>query len=418
MMNISLNYGQTTYNIDVPDENLQAILLPDEVLKVPDEAGAIREALLNPIGTKKLSEIAVNRKDAVIIVSDITRPVPSHKLLPPLIDELVAGGLDTEDITIVFALGSHRNQTDEEKRRILGDEIFEKIRSIEHDVNDCIQIGRTASGTVVEIFRAVVEADLRVCTGSIEVHYFAGYTGGLKSILPGVSSMRTIEENHRMLLQEDARGGNINGPIRRDIEEAGRMLGVDFILNVVLNSKKDIVKVVAGDPVEAHRAGIEVVDRMYKTPVQPSDIVIASAGGYPKDLNLYQAHKALENASNAVKDGGTLILLAECMECFANSEFERWLAEADIPRDLLDRLGCEFRIGGHKAACIARFLERGEVVLVSSMDDEDVKQAFMRPSASVAEALDYALTKHGKDASIIVIPYGGSTLPVAGGKEN
>ncbi|MCW7076935.1 MAG: nickel-dependent lactate racemase [Candidatus Syntrophoarchaeum sp.] len=411
-MKVSLKYGRSAIEVEVPDKNLNAVLLPNEGEKVFDESDEIKRALSNPIGSKRLSEIVKDRENAVVVVSDITRPVPSSLLLPPLIDELVTGGLDEKAITILFALGSHRKQSDEEKRKLIGDEIFKRLKSIDHDVNDCIHIGRTSRGTDLEIFRPVVEADLKVLTGAIDVHYFAGYTGGLKSILPGVSSMKTIEANHQMLLMEDARAGNIDGPIRKDIEEAGAILGVDFILNVVLNSRKEIVKAVAGDPIKAHREGVKIVDQMYKVPLQPSEIVLASAGGFPKDLNLYQAHKALENASNAVKSGGTLILLAECLEGFANAEFERWIREADIPRDLLERLACDFKIGGHKAACIARFLERGEVVLVSAMDEKDVRRAFMIPAKSVEEALDYAFSKHGKDASITVIPYAGSTLPI------
>ncbi len=413
-MRVSLGYGRSTLDVEVPDKNLKAILLPEEVEGVADEDAEIRRALLNPIGTKRLAEIAEGKRNAVIIVSDITRPVPSAKLLPPLLDELEEGGLGEEEITIVFALGSHRKHTEEEKRELVGDGIFERVRCIDHDLNDCIPVGRTSAGTPVEIFRPVAEADLIVCTGAIEVHYFAGYTGGLKAILPGVSSMRTIEENHRMLLREDARAGRIDGPVRRDIDEAGKMLGVDFILNVILNSKKEIVKVVGGDPVKAHREGVKVVDRMFKVPAQVSDIVIASAGGFPKDLNLYQAHKALENAGNAVKDGGTLILIAECRESFAHSEFEQWITEADVPGKLLERLRREFRIGGHKAASLARLLERFDVLLVSEMDEEDVKRAFMVPVSSVEEALRLALERHGENASITVIPYSGSTLPVVG----
>jgi nickel-dependent lactate racemase len=414
-MKVSLKYGRSAIEVEVPDKNLKAVLLPNEGEKVFDESDEIKRALSNPIGSERLSEIVKDRKNAVVVVSDITRPVPSSLLLPPLIDELVTGGLDENAITILFALGSHRKQRDEEKRKLIGDETFKRLKSIDHDVNNCIHIGRTSSGTDLEVFRPVVEADLKILTGAIDVHYFAGYTGGLKSILPGVSSMKTIEANHKMLLMEDARAGNIDGPIRKDIEEAGAILGVDFILNVVLNSRKEIVKAVAGDPIKAHREGVKIVDQMYKVPLQPSEIVLASAGGFPKDISLYQAHKALENASNAVKSGGTLILLAECEERFANVEFERWISEADIPKDLVERLKRDFKIGGHKAACIARFLERGEVVLVSAMDEEDVRRAFMIPAKSVEEALDYAFLKHGEDASITVIPYGGSTLPIVKG---
>ena len=415
LMRVSLKYGKSTIDVEVPDKNLKAVLLPNEVEKVADEFSEIKRSLLNPIGSARLSKLAQDHKNAVILVSDITRPVPSYKLLPPLIDELVAGGLSEEDITIIFALGSHRNQSDEEKRKLIGDEVFKRINSVDHDVNDCIHIGNTSSGTNIEVFRPIAEADLVVCTGAIEVHYFAGYTGGMKSILPGISSMRTIEENHKMLLLEDARAGNIDSPIRKDIEEAGSMLGVDFILNVVLNSKKEIVKAVAGDPTKAHRVGVEVVDQMYKVPVQPSEVVITSAGGFPKDSSLYQAHKALENAANAVKDGGTLILVAECKEGFANAEFERWIREADIPPALLERLSCDFKIGGHKAACIARFLERGEIVLVSGMDEADVKQAFLTPAKSVEESRGFAFWKQGAEASITVLPFCGSTHTIGKG---
>lgn len=399
-----LPYGNTEIWIDIPPECRVNVIKPVNVRAVDDEIGLIENALENPINSRRLSEIAEHGKKAVIIVSDTTRPTPTAKLLPPLISELEAGGV--KDITIIFGLGIHRKQTEDEKKKILG-ELYNKIKSIEHDVNDCVYLGTTERGTPVEIFRPVLEADIIVCTGIIEFHYYAGYSGGAKSILPAVSSKRSIDANHTLMLDPKSSAGRIDSEVRQDIEEASEMSGIDFILNVVLNERREIVLAAAGDYIEAHRKGVEFLDRFSKITVEPADIIIVSPGGWPKDIDIFQSHKALEHAKNATKEGGSIILVAECREGYGNRVYEEWLK---FGRDeVIERFKSGFVMGGHKAALIAALSKKHDLYLVSSLPDEAVRRANFIP-ATLKGALDMALRKYGSGVKIIVMPYGVSTL--------
>ena len=275
-------------------------------------------------------------------------------------------------------------------------------------------VGVTKRGTPVDIDRRVLAADRRICLGNIEYHYFAGYSGGAKAIMPGSSTRAAIQANHRMMASPDAHIGKLEGnPVREDIEEGAAMVGADFILNVVIDTHKRIVWAGAGDMVEAHRAGCRFLDTMYRFELErEADIVVVSQGGAPKDLNLYQTQKALENARHAVRKGGIIVLVGSCREGLGNEVFEQWMVEAEKPRDLVERIGREFVLGGHKAAMVAEVCERAEVYLVSDMEDTFVRQIFMTPFGNVQEAYDAAVRKLGEDASVLVMPYGGSTVPI------
>ncbi len=399
-----LPYGKTQVSVDIPKKYHVRVVRPNEAAAVPDEAKEIERALKAPINSRRLSEIARAGEKAVIIVNDTTRPTPTAKLLPHLISELKKGGV--ENVTIVFGLGIHRKQTEEEKKAILG-ELYGRIKSIEHDVNDCVRIGTTTRGTPVEIYRPVADADIVICTGSIEFHYYAGYSGGAKSALPAVSSKRSIDANHALMLDPRSCAGRLDSPVRQDIEEAASILGIDFILNVVLNDRKEIIFAASGDYIDAHRRGAAFLDEMMKVKVDPADILIVSPGGFPKDIDIFQSHKALEHAKNAVKEGGSIILVAECREGYGNKVFEEWLRYG---RDeVIEKFRAGFVMGGHKAALIAALSKRADLYLVSSLPDEMVRRAYFLP-ASLEDALKATLAKHGENAKILVMPYGGSTL--------
>ena len=277
-------------------------------------------------------------------------------------------------------------------------------------------MGVTSRGTPVDIVREVAEADLRICLGNIEFHYFAGFSGGAKAIMPGVSTFAAIQANHRFMVRDEAAAGRLEGnPVREDMEEAGRICPGDFLVNVVLDEHKRIVRAVAGDMVEAHREGCRFLENMYRRPIRErADIVVVSQGGAPKDLNLYQTQKALDNAKYAVKDGGIIILVGSCREGMGQPVFERWMREASSPEDLVERIQKDFRLGGHKAAAIALVRERAKIFLVSEMDPGLVRSIFMEPYQSIQKALDDALREQGENAAVILMPYGGSTLPVCG----
>ncbi len=400
----NLPYGHIDISVDIASRYKVRSVKPNKIPDVADENREIKKALLNPVNSRHLSEIARSGKKTVIIVSDITRPTPTAKMLPLLISELNAG--DVEDITIVFGLGIHRKQTEEEKRSILG-ALYGKVKNIEHDLNDCVFLGKTKRGTPVEIFRPVAEADIVICTGTIEFHYYAGYSGGAKSILPAVSSRKSIDSNHAFMFDQKSCAGRLDGAVREDIEEAGGILGIDFILNVVLNERKEIVFASSGNYINAHRKGTEFLDRLSKVKVEPADIILVTPGGWPKDIDIFQSHKALEHAKNALKEGGSMILVAECKEGYGNRVYEDWLKYNR--EEAIERFKKGFVMGGHKAALIAALSKRADLYLVSSLPDDMVRKAYFIPS-TINDALDAAIRKHGDNAKIIVMPYGGSTL--------
>jgi nickel-dependent lactate racemase len=374
---------------------------------------AIKDALQNPIGTKRLSEIVKPGEKIAIVTSDVTRPMPTCLVMPHLLNELYAAGAKPSDITLVFALGSHRKQTPEEMRKLAGERAFSEIRCVDSDPDDCVRLGVTKCGTPVDITRVVAEADRRICLGNIEFHYFAGYSGGGKALMPGVSTRAAIQQNHSRMVEPEARAGKLDGnPIREDIEEAAKLCGIDFILNVVLDEHKKVIRAVAGDAVKAHRVGCAFLDTLYIKKIKArADIVIVSQGGAPKDLNLYQTQKALDNARNAVKKGGIVILIGSCREGLGERTFEKWMTESPSPEFMVERIKRDFQLGGHKAAAIAMVLQDADIYLVSELPPDFVRNIFLTPFKTAQAALDAALHKFGRGATVIAMPYGGSTLP-------
>ncbi|QUL99673.1 MAG: nickel-dependent lactate racemase [Candidatus Fermentithermobacillus carboniphilus] len=411
---IEMGYGKSKVRLNMPGKNIIGILRPVEPEVPASEEAEIEGALDNPIGSGRLEEIVRPGMKVVIMASDITRPSPTKKLLPPLIRRLERAGVKDEDVTVVFGTGIHRNHTEEEKRLLVGAEMYERFRCVDStETGDFVFLGETSRGTPVEVCRPVAECDFLIGTGNVEYHYFVGYSGGAKAVLPGACSRRTVEANHSMQLLPGAEIARYDdNPVRQDIEEAGEIIGIDYIINVVLDDKKRIVKAVAGHPRIAHAAARQVVDSIYGVKIpERADIVIASAGGYPKDVNLYQAQKGLDNAGKAVRDGGTIILLGECPEGLGEKTFEKYMTEMDVD-DILESIRRKFVLGGHKAAAIARILKRADVFLVSSMDPELVRRCKLRPFRTLEEALEAAFNKHGPDARVLVMPYAGSTVPL------
>ena len=414
-MKLEFGYGKGMQTVEVADKNLLAVLTSNPMTHERGGEEAVRHALENPIGCEKLQKIVRPGQKVAIVTSDISRPLPTWQIMPSVLDELYSAGVAKEDITLVFALGSHRPHTEEEKRHLAGDRAYEEVRCMDSTPNDCVHMGVTSRGTDVDITRVVAEADVRICLGNIEFHYFAGYSGGAKAIMPGVSTPAAIQQNHRMMVSPDACAGKLVGnPIREDIEEAGAICGIDFIVNVVLDEHKHIVYAVAGDVTEAHRNGCAYLDKMYrKTIPQRADIVLVSQGGAPKDANLYQVQKALDNAKHAVKKGGTIILMGACNEGLGSKTFEQWLLNAPTAESMIERVHTQFQLGGHKAAAIAMVLQNAAIDLISEMDDEFVRSIFLNPQPNAQKALDEAMAKYGENATILAMPFGGATLPMA-----
>ena len=413
-MKISLNYGHNLMALDIPDENYIGTLSPKDTKEIEDPIIEVRRSLANPIGSKKLKELVSPKDKVVILVSDVSRPCPSYILLPPILEELKEAGVDKDQITIVFGLGVHRKHTEEEKNRLVGEEVYNQVKCIDHDIDNCVKIGITKRGNEVSIFKKVLEADFIIATGNLEFHYFAGFSGGAKAIAPGVCSRNTIAGNHKHFLESGAKAGIIKGnPIREEMEEIGEMVGIDFIVNAVLNSHKKVVKVVAGDVTKAHREGAKYINDIFGVKIDNlADIVITSSGGYPKDIDLYQVHKAMEFASLAVKKGGIIIVVGECRDGLGEENFAEALNGKLSPQELIEELKNNFILGRHKASRIANINLNSEIYLVSNLTDKIKKNLFIRSFNSLEEAFSEAIKVQGENAKVLVIPYGNSTLPV------
>jgi nickel-dependent lactate racemase len=402
-MKLQLGYGEECLEFEIPEDNCQ-VLLPSELPAADHQE--IERALANPFG-QDLADFS-GCKSASVLVSDITRPSPSYLILPPLAKKLNELGIC--DIKIVFALGTHRRMTQKEEKQLLRECI--SMPHVQHDPQKCVHLGQTARNTPVEIFEEAATSDLIIATGNIEYHYYAGYSGGAKAILPGISSVQSVNANHELMRDPGAVSGRLDSPVRQDFEDAAKLAGLDFILNVVQNSKKEIVRAVAGDYLKAHRAGAVVVDEMYQKSVEPADIVITCAGGMPKDLNLFQAQKALDNAKEAAVPGGTIILVAQCSEGLGHPVFQRWAKEANCAQDCIDRFGREYEFGGHKAAFLAKESMDHNIILVSALPMKMAEMCFFQPAKTLVDAVAIARKRHGQDASMIIMPHGNLTLAV------
>ncbi|WNY24579.1 nickel-dependent lactate racemase [Methanolapillus millepedarum] len=412
--NIQVPYGSTRIDFEIPESNFIGYVLPtDEEESTVSSDEIVKNALKNPIGTKRLSEMAEPFQKIAVIVNDVTRPTPSKYLLPFVLEELKAANVPNENITIFFALGLHRAQTNDEIRYAVGEEVFQNFKCVQHETGTfpVKTLGKTSRGTPIEIFTDVLDNDLIVGIGEIGFHYYAGYSGGAKSVLPGVSSKESVIANHKLMIEKNAASGRVDSPVRQDLEEAVKIVGLDFILNVVLDSHKNVVAAFAGDFIQAHREGVQVVDKMYKIETEPADAVIVSCGGFPKDINLYQANKALDNATQAVIEGGSIVLVSECRDGIGNAVYDRWNKCCPTPDNAILKFKNEFEFGGHKAATTAAASKRFNLYLVSSMAPESVKEAFFTPCKTIGDAIEIILEKN-PDAKIQVIPYGGQTLPM------
>jgi nickel-dependent lactate racemase len=371
----------------------------------------VRLALAAPIGSPRLRELVMPGQKIAIVTSDISRPCPTDRMLPSVMEELGAAGVLDRDVLVVFGLGTHRPHTQHEREVLAGPDMAARLRLVDSDPADTVRVGVTSRGTPIDIFRPVVESDIRVVLGNVEPHYFAGFSGGLKAIVPGVCSVETIRFNHAWMVDPHAWAGALeNNPVRQDLEEGASFLGVHFMLNVILDSDKNIVTAAAGHPIAAHRWACQVLDYMSVVEVdRKADIVVISAGGFPKDINLYQAHKALENAAQLIAQDGIIICVAECPEGFGNAIFEEWMVGSD-PDSILERFKQGFVLGGHKAASVALLQKKAQIWLVSNLPDWLVRNIGMQPFHEVNEAFEKALSIMGDRATITVLPEGSAVV--------
>jgi len=414
---MKLRYGKKEVQLPIQDKNIIKILNLKKQKALLNPENKLRELLKNPIGCPSLRELIFQKKTSkiLIIVNDITRPTPYEIILPPLLDELHQIGIKKENIIFIIATGIHRSNSQEEIKEMFGENIFSAYKFINHDCDNPRQkdLGKLKSGNKLWVDPIVSDIDFIITTGVIVPHYFAGFSGGRKSILPGICGRKTIEANHARMVHADSRAGNLKGnPVHEEMQEAAEKVGVDFNINVVTNEHHEIIEIVAGELLASWQQGVEVCKKIYLCPIkQKAEVVIASAGGYPKDINVYQAQKALENACHAVKPGGTIILLAECTEEYGEATFEKWIEEANTPDDIIKRLKNKFVLGGHKAYAIARAVKEVEVILISSLPQDKVRKLFFIPMKNISQALNYVKDKYGEDFQAYILPSGNTVLP-------
>ena len=419
-MQIRIPYGKSALQLNCDDRAVKAVLEP-----APEGAGSgiseeeiVREAVLHPIGADPLSVLARGKKRITVVTSDHTRAVPSRITLPILLEEIRKGNPDAE-ITILIATGLHRPTTVEEQRRMFGDGIVDRetIRiNNAYDPSEFVFLGKLPSGADFECNRIAAESDLIVTEGFIEPHFFAGFSGGRKSILPGISSAKTVSQNHSYpaVANANATAGILEGnPIHRDMVEAAKMAGVAWILNVALDQEKRVRAAFAGDLELAHRKGTEYVSEHSSCPLVKGDIVITTNGGYPLDQNLYQSPKAMATADVCCREGGVIIMCCACEDGIGGTNFEKIMTGGtaeEIDR-YLSAIPPEQTIPEQWCAqvCI-RCMLRHTIILVSGLHPDLIRKANMIPAASIEEALEKAYGIAGRNAELVIIPDGATTL--------
>lgn len=418
MVDVWLPYGNTEVCARISTRNFLGLIEPKEKPGVPDVKAEIERALREPIGGEPLSAIAKTGDKVAIVVDDMTRSAPSHLMVPPILDELNKVGVRDEDIVVIFGCGTHRAVTPEEAVKLLGEETLRRVKTISHDceAKDLVYLGTTKTlKTKVYVNKVFAEADVKILTGDIGLHYYAGYGGGRKSVLPAISGKQTIQHNHSFLLQPKAQIGVLEeNPVHQDMMEAAKLAKVNFILNVVVNSKGEIVRAFGGDLEQAFYEGVKLVDEMYKVPIhRKADIVVVSPGGEPVDINLFQAYKAIHTALNAVKKGGVIVLTAECPDGYGNEVFYEWMKKYGNLKAIEKAIKKHFVIGGHKAYYLAKALQKVHIILISAMPDYYAVDVFqLKTARAVNDALDMAFSIAGKNAKVWAMPYGNFTLPI------
>lgn len=418
-----LKYGEKTFPLILPEKNLLGLIKADPVTVDSSPEKIIENAL---DACQQLIAAIKPADNVVIVTSDITRHTGSEIYLPLLVERLSAAGVADDKITIVVALGIHRKQTDTEHRKIIG-ALHGRIRIVDHDCDDpakLVTVGVTTSGIEVTLNRTVVEADHLILTGTIGFHYFAGFGGGRKSILPGVASRLACMASHYGVLNPGegsgknsfASTGNLeNNPVHAAMVEACAMVKPDFIFNTILSPQKQIIAAFAGDWRDAHEAGCRFYAENFTYPFQEqADLVIVSCGGYPKDINVIQAHKSMEYGSQALKEGGVMILLAECRDGYGNATFFNWFRFLDLV-SFEQRLRSHYEINGQTAYSQLQKALRFRIILVSTLPPEQVRTMRMTPAETLDQALQIAIEMLPDDFKAYIIPEGGTVLPVRAG---
>ncbi|HTX73308.1 MAG TPA: nickel-dependent lactate racemase [Rectinemataceae bacterium] len=412
-MTILFPYLDRELRLDVPDSNLLACVEPNEVPSVADGAALVRRVCSAPLDSSPLGDFLVGAQRLLVIVNDATRPTPTPTMLDALADELEAHGA-----RFLVATGAHRAPTEEEYRQILGAHYGRFRGRIEaHDARNresLVDLGVTRNGTPILLNRALIEADRVIATGSVEPHYFAGYTGGRKAFFPGVAGYETVEANHRLALDPRARALALeDNPVSQDMDDALTLVpGRVFAVMAVLDKHQRLAACYAGDIRSSFREAVATANAIFTVALPERADIVISLARHPMDIDLYQAQKAIDNASLALKPGGLLILVASCRDGVGDRAYIELLGSSSSPAEARSRIASGYRLGYHKAAKIAQVASNGSIWAVSELDEATLGKAFITKKASLEAAFSEAMAMKGPTANVVVLLDGTVTVPL------
>jgi len=423
-MQVDLSYGRQGLSITLPDsaDVLKTRFQPG----LPDEGRAIRDSLLDPVGSPPLAALVKPGDRVTVVHTDITRATPNDRILPVLLDVLTEAGIEGSDISLLNGLGTHRKQTESELRQMLGEQIVDRYRCLQHDCNDdsnLISLERTTHGNPVRINRHYLDSDVRILTGFIEPHFFAGFSGGPKAVLPSLAGSESVFSNHglEMIAHPQATWGITEGnPIWEEMREVALKTEPTFLLNVALNTKKEITAVFAGDMLAAHALGCDYVKQNAMVAVDGAyDIVVTTNSGYPLDQNLYQSVKGMSAASQIVRQGGTIIIATACEDGLPNhGRYAELLAKAGSPEGIIELISQPgFNVQDQWQVQIQAQIQQNATIFVYSdgLSDKEIREALFIPCEDIEETVNTLLTGMGRKARICVMPEGPQLIPYLSG---
>lgn len=416
----TIPYGRTELTFSLPDGVNPDLINPPETVFPVRDITAVKEALDHPLGERRLADFK-GAQNVVIAVNDKTRPVPYGKLLPPLLDALKQIGIDSKKICFLVATGTHTPATEQDIRGSLPAEIYENYKVISHDCDDndnLIKLGDTSRGTPVYLNKIFHAADLKILVGDIEPHHFAGFSGGCKTASIGLTGRATINANHAMLIDPRSTIAEVEtNPLRQDIDEIGKLTGAHFALNAILNVERGILQAFFGAPELVYQSGVRFAREICQTKVDRSyDLVIASTGGYPKDINFYQAQKGFAPSVRLVKENGVIILAAECEESIGSQGYENFLSDVNSHQQVVEKFKkTGFIVGPHKALMISIQARHARIILVSGLPEAKVKKCLLEYAPTIEQAIQMA-NFNPTTQKVAILAHAINTIPVVSSK--